>query len=264
MISKREQFIKYCLEKKENNDLCIDKTKIPPEKKLPYEACMVEFSRKLPHIEYLLMNAIDKLPNDMFCFSVACTNENFSYMKEMIKKIDFPITIHCLPEFIQIRNVNQYNELLYTPLFWNLFSIREKVLIMQEDTFIFKKNMNDFYRFDYIGAPWAYSIVRQHDVRVGNGGFSFRSLKLVQEALDRKDEIMNILKTICKRFYCSTKLSSIPEDVFFSFSTKYLSNYELANVEEAKQFSTENVVCKDSMAGHQFWNQDREWKKRLL
>ena len=40
--------------------------------------------------------------------------------------------------------------------FWNLFASK-KILIHQEDSIIFKNNINDFLKYDYIGAPWPNS-----------------------------------------------------------------------------------------------------------
>lgn len=263
MKSKKTKFIDICINKLNTHEFIIDKSKVPTDTILPYEAVFIELSRKLPHIEYLLLNAIDKLPNNMFSFSIVCTNENHDFMQEMVNKIDFPITIHLLPEDIQIKNVNDYNELLYTLIFWELFRKRQKILVMQEDTFIFKTNISEFYDFDYIGAPWAYSVLKNYDIRVGNGGFSFRSMKLIFEALENKTEIMDIIKKNKKSFYYSRQLTNIPEDVFFSFAAKYLENYNLPTFDEAKSFSTENIVSKESMGGHQFYNMDKNWESRL-
>jgi hypothetical protein len=66
----------------------------------------------------------------------------------------------------------------------------EYVLIVQDDGFILNPGAWDsaFYDFDYIGAPWpptlifrTGSVVLQLNNRVGNGGFSFRSRRLLRE-----------------------------------------------------------------------------------
>lgn len=261
MNSKKKKFIDMMNQKLESHIFQFDTNNIPTS--LPFEACMIEFSRKLPHIEYLLRNAIDKLPNEIFSFSIACTMENYDFMKEITNKIDFPITVYVLPSEIRVQSVNEYNEMLYTSLFWELFKDKEKILLLQEDTFIFKKNIKDFFHFDYIGAPWAYSVVRNYNVRVGNGGFSFRSMKLIFEALEKKEIILEKLKSNAKPFFYNRNLTSFPEDVFFSFAAVFLENYTLPSVDDAKSFSTENIVSKHSLGGHQFWNMDRTWMNRL-
>lgn len=65
---------------------------------------------------------------------------------------------------------------------------------------------NDFFNFDYVGAPWPMEIVQARDMVagkikdiknfVGNGGFSFRTRKFVEESAklgwDHKNEDLNI------------------------------------------------------------------------
>lgn len=60
------------------------------------------------------------------------------------------------------------------------------VLVTQHDSWILNGSVwdNDFYNYDYIGAPWLYPDNRN----VGNGGFSLRSKKL-QNILSRDYEI---------------------------------------------------------------------------
>jgi len=60
-------------------------------------------------------------------------------------------------------------------------------LIIQHDGFIINADAwdDDFYNYDYIGAPWPLiegGVLDPHENlrRVGNGGFSFRSKKLLE------------------------------------------------------------------------------------
>ena len=65
-------------------------------------------------------------------------------------------------------NIDQYNELLTSTFFWNLF-VGSKILIWQDDSCIFGSNINDFIKWDYIGSPW---IRNDNQYGVGNGGLS--------------------------------------------------------------------------------------------
>ncbi len=62
----------------------------------------------------------------------------------------------------------------------------EFVLIVQADGFILNadKWQDKFLSFDYIGAPWPVGLHLEHPfgTRVGNGGFSLRSKKLLDVA----------------------------------------------------------------------------------
>ncbi len=59
------------------------------------------------------------------------------------------------------------------------------VLVVQDDGYVLRpqKWQDDFFMYDYIGAPWighSYYTKQGKNIRVGNGGFSFRSKKLLE------------------------------------------------------------------------------------
>ena len=66
-------------------------------------------------------------------------------------------------------------------------------LIIQADGFIINPEMWDptFLQYDYIGAPWPdfYKDFYGNNIRVGNGGFSLRSKKLLQVPLHEKFDL---------------------------------------------------------------------------
>ena len=68
---------------------------------------------------------------------------------------------------------------------WQYFN-SEFVLVIQHDGYVLDGNSwsDDFYKYDYIGAPWLYSDGKN----VGNGGFSLRS-KILQVFLAFDDFI---------------------------------------------------------------------------
>ena len=85
-------------------------------------------------------------------------------------------------EYIQappIKTTKDYSDLLLTGLRQYVAGIH--VLIIQWDSFILHPELwtNDFLQYDYIGAVWPH----HPDTPVGNGGFSLRSVKLL-EALE--------------------------------------------------------------------------------
>jgi hypothetical protein len=69
-----------------------------------------------------------------------------------------------------------YSEFIFKKL--NDYIQTKYVLIIQYDGYIINPHFwcNDFLNYDYIGAPWWYS-----EYNVGNGGFSLRSKKLLDE-----------------------------------------------------------------------------------
>ena len=85
-------------------------------------------------------------------------------------------------EYIQaplIKTTKDYSDLLLTGL--RQYVAGTHVLIIQWDSFILQPELwsHDFLQYDYIGAVWPH----HPDTPVGNGGFSLRSVKLL-EALE--------------------------------------------------------------------------------
>jgi Protein of unknown function (DUF5672) len=85
-------------------------------------------------------------------------------------------------EYVQAPPINatkDYSDLLLTGL--RQYVAGTHVLIIQWDSFILHPELwtNDFLQYDYIGAVWPH----HPDTPVGNGGFSLRSVKLL-EALE--------------------------------------------------------------------------------
>jgi hypothetical protein len=102
-------------------------------------------------------------------------------------------------EFIQIpkiTSIKDYEDLVLGGL---LEYVQEDILVIQWDGFVLQPNNWDdrFQDFDYIGAPFIY---RNNIFEVGNGGFSYRSLRL-----------MEMLYKITKS--PNRQISSVPEDV---------------------------------------------------
>jgi hypothetical protein len=82
-------------------------------------------------------------------------------------------------EYVQappIKTTKDYSDLLLTGL--RQYVAGTHVLIIQWDSFILHPELwtNDFLQYDYIGASWPH----HPDTPVGNGGFSLRSVKLLE------------------------------------------------------------------------------------
>lgn len=78
-------------------------------------------------------------------------------------------------------------------------------LFMQTDGFICNptKFKNDFFNYDYIGAPWPKNLFKTlspHNELVGNGGFSLRSKKLLDLCENIPEVIFNEDITICHNY----------------------------------------------------------------
>ena len=220
------------------------------------EAVLIEY-RCLPHCEFLIRNAILKLKSD-WSFTVICGNNNYTFFKEMCEKID-PMIKVIKTDYDNL-DQNSYNNLMLSPELWNLLT-GKKILIYQEDSFIFKSGIEEFLKYDYIGAPW---LPHQEDNKncVGNGGFSLRTRERILYLTNNKVEIKYNPSTIS--YKNGAKLENFPEDVYFS---KAMIDFNLGNVadfETAKRFSVERLYHPSPLGGHNFWLSDPHWKNKLI
>ena len=221
------------------------------------EAILIEY-RLFPHLEFLIRNAIDKIGDD-WSYSVVCGNLNYEYIIELCKKISPNIKV--IKTDYDNLNQSTYSELFASIEFWNLFE-GKKLLIYQEDSCIFKSNINDFLEWDYIGAPW---LKTQNDNIncVGNGGFTLRTKQCMIDVINKislKETKFNS-STITYMKNCG--MTTGPEDVYFSLNMLRYGIGKVADWESASKFSTESINNIESLGGHNFWISDLNWKERL-
>ena len=219
------------------------------------EAVFLEF-RWFPHIEFIIRNAIIKL-GPAWSHTIVCGLQNYKEMREMCDSISKRIQVIKLPiDGLNPLDVEgrdpqtSYNGLLTSESFWELFH-GDKLLIHQEDSCIFKNNIDTFLHFDYIGAAWD----RQKEwfqssglkIAAGNGGFSLRTRQLM----------LHIVQTYERN-------PKDNEDVYFSRMIQDHDLGEFPTEHEAGDFSSEGVINRDSFGGHCYFNYDVESEKRFV
>ena len=92
-----------------------------------------------------------------------------------------------------------------------------------------------FFNYNYIGAKWDHSPTNIKGNYIGNGGTSFRKVR--------------IMESICKKY----KNSNRSEDIFFSEKLA-LDGLHNCTEEIADKFSFENIYNENSIYGHQIYN----------
>ncbi len=134
-------------------------------------------------------------------------------------------------EVIHLRNTGinsmlEYNQSLTSLELWENLRF-DKVLIFQHDSKLLREGIEEFYEWDYIGAPWKF---QEHG---GNGGLSWRS----KEAM----------------IWCIKKQPWNPslgnEDVYFSNLLKD-SPYKLAPRDVCEKFSCESIYKEGTLGYH--------------
>ena len=134
-----------------------------------------------------------------------------------------------------INSVQEYNSFMLNDL--NSFIKTEHCLVVQLDGFPLNNDAwtDEFLNYDYIGAPWINFPEMPAKELVGNGGFSLRSKKLLDEIAKLKSS------------------GSCLEDNFICIEQrKYLESLgiKFAPTELAKQFSIENGIYKGQFGFH--------------
>ena len=212
-----------------------------------YEAVFLDF-RSFPHIEFIIRNAIIKL-GEKWSHTIICGNKNITFMQDLCKRISPSIRVIQL-DIDNIDDIEEYNKLLTNTTFWERFA-GEKILIHQEDSCIFKTNVEDYLQFDYIGAPWNIDKewVQQSGLKIaaGNGGFSIRTKKMMID--------------IIQKYPRNPKDN---EDVYFSRMIQDHGLGTFPTMQQCYDFSSEGIVSRQSFGGHCYFNYDVESEERFV
>jgi len=128
-----------------------------------------------------------------------------------------------------------YSELLCSHWFWSRVAA-ERVLIFQTDSLICRRGVEEFQKYDYVGAPWRLNHAWTFGVpwlsHAGNGGFSLRSRSVALAMLDSVDFSRGET-----------------EDLFFAEHIPRVGG-QLAPREVAMRFSVESVFATNPFGIH--------------
>lgn len=184
-------------------------------------ACIIE-TRAENNLQACINNHLKMLPDEThLAFFGSVQN---SYIKDALNP-----QIH---DFVTINNIDDYNRLLTSTMFWDRFRDYDRVLIFQTDSVIFRPGIEEFYPYDYVGAPWKF---QQHG---GNGGLSLRNPKT--------------MLGICVNIPWEKHLGN--EDVYFSNILERNQHYgKLAPRDVCTKFSVESIFALHSFGGHAYW-----------
>lgn len=222
-----------------------------------YEAVLIEF-RNFPHIEFLIRNAILKLGQG-WSHTVMCGNLNYEMVNNICTNISPDIRIVKLNE----NNITQteYSFFLTTETFWNHLK-GDKILIYQEDSIIFKNNIQDFLEYDFIGAPF-FKQSNDTPNQVGNGGLSIRTKSKMLEIIKKNSVNSCKFNSSTLNYMKFVNLEYPPEDVYFSKSMQENNVGDVANWNAAYEFSSEAIFNPNSFGGHKFWISCNNWKTHM-
>ena len=223
-----------------------------------YETVLIEF-RIFPHLEFLIRNTILKLNNEKWSHTIICGTTNYDFIYTICQEIS--LNINIIKMDIDNLTQSEYSELLTTAFFWNLLK-GEKILIYQEDSILFKNNIEDFLNYDYIGAPFNKS-ANDTPNSVGNGGLSLRSKSKMLKIINSIPVDTCVFNNSTLNYMEFAKMTFPPEDVYFS---KCMQDFQIGNVADwniAYNFSSEQIFNPNSFGGHKFWVSNKNVKDHL-
>lgn len=183
-------------------------------------AALIVETRPLPNLIQIIEDHMKFLPDgtNLYVFGS-------EHVDLLLSQADFEYNFGDIGSFM---NEAQYNLLLTSPDFWN--SIKEEnILIFQHDSRILRPGIEEFYKWDYIGASWTFAPY------VGNGGFSFR----------HKSAMLHVLKHSPK--YNQSVHGN--EDCYYANMMNKLG-YKMPPIHEADKFSVETRYNLGSFGCH--------------
>jgi hypothetical protein len=258
-------FKNYC----NKNTHWLDKFSIPIIKQnQEKETVFIEF-RSLPHIYFVIKNAIRVLDRG-WSHTIICGENNYNFILEVKERIGRNIKI------IKINKTNfsrlEYSLLLLKSSFWKQFS-GNYILIYQEDSIIFRNIPKNYFKYDYVGAPF-------FNKKIGNGGFSLRNkekmIQICERYYDSFDNRMEESRIFLEKKVDFLKSKNIDYKTNINF--RFLYNVEkhlledvllcekcknLPSFMEAQEFSVEKYFYENPIGGHQFWYAVKDINKWL-
>jgi hypothetical protein len=168
----------------------------------------------------------------------------YSSYVELANKLNNNINIVQLPNQYVLNSVSDYNKIILDISFWTMLQQFERVLIFQMDSMIYRKGIELYYEYDYIGAPWdpSWNISKS----VGNGGLSLRNIQAMIYCLQNKNKV--IINNYFNKKENDRIFGGPIEDVFYSHAMIQFG-FKVPNSEIASQFSIEAYMYNKNCLG---------------
>jgi hypothetical protein len=222
-------------------NLVIDSTPEPSHESVKWaetsKLCMlfIEF-RPMDIIKYNLWNIANVYGGGDTSLVIVHSGENRDMIMETTK--DWK-NVKYIQAFETNKDVNAYSKLLVSHEFWDKFSDYDYVLTNQWDSYIFKKIPEQFFKYDFVGAPTGHFYIIDHG------------------------RLINICSLNCKCDRCLGDRHSFNEDVFCTFVFQTYINQRGMK----RDFSASRLLFSGTLpvGCHQIWlRQDEDYIRTLF
>jgi hypothetical protein len=146
-------------------------------------------------------------------------------------------------------NIDGYNRLLKSLVFFEYFSSYSHILIYQLDAYVFKDELSYWCKkgYDFIGAPWLdgyFDNTSTNFIGVGNGGFSLHKTFTSIKTLKKVRAILSILER-CENTYLYKRVQLL------KWITRYILLNLIFNIKNQKYIL--GLSLKDKIYEDKFW-----------
>lgn len=140
-----------------------------------YAAVIVE-TRPFEGFGQIVRDHLKHLPSG-WALEVYCSNDNKAFLEQELMGMEY--NIHA---GYTVANTMDYNKILMSTGFWSYLTQYERVLMFQTDSELLRPGIEEFLKYDYVGAPWTVN------TRGGNGGLSIRNPKAMLKAIEEHSD----------------------------------------------------------------------------
>ena len=201
--------------------------------------CLIEY-RIMDEIEHVLNALLHVYNSDEIGLTIVCGSQNEDYIRD---KFNHWNNLRIINTGHANMTRHSYSALLKSPSFWEQFTMWSHVLVYQTDALILRKIDEEYFDFDYIGAPWKdihkWAGKNKPTYNGGNGGFSLRRVLAMIQSCE------------CNRNLSHDEISVVNEDGFFCSNDTL--NFAPENSNIHKQFSIEEIFYENPVGCHQLY-----------
>lgn len=187
-----------------------------------------------PNIQFCIQNAVYFARG--YSLYIVCSKANEDFIRTICGSQVHNIFI--VPLFDDISTPAQgtleWNNLVKTEQFWDLFQ-EEHIILIQTDSYFVRPIPESIFQYDYVASKW-----RWNTEEPGGGGLSYRK--------------RSVMKRICNEF-ANSDIKGYPEDSFFSQGVIRLNlNYQKFLEEKPGEiYFTESLFSPFIIGTHQWY-----------